>query len=533
MKKTLSRSLIGGAVLLACSQVHAATVSRGTDFNLYSSTQGNAAAAAINGASSVNLNRVTVTPSGSGYVDGDIVTITYSAGSLRLGSVGTVGDAASDLSCRSDHADATTEGFKLELTEVSSRTVKYKVKARNSAVLPSTVTCRFGGTTAGTAWQMLNSSLTASTTVTMSYEQASANGTVQDVFRADAASPTNALTLHLADTQYSETTLGGLETLISPAATSTYGARQRFVADADTGTTATQTAFAHTFTSNKRLSGGLDQQNKVDTSAAIMTVTYTGDFSFLDNNGNGCTSADLTGGWARVTAAAGVTRTISADCTVITSTPAAAGDRTDTLTFTLANAGAASITTTSGAKALNEQEISTVATWRTAGGTTLGTASPAFGGPYLTVQGFSAEIPYMPYGAGISRIIYITNRGSSGAVSFSAVNEAGTSCSTGFPAVTAAAGRVTLLSTAIDAGIASCYGADYTGKVRITVNGAFGAARTDTVSLSGAGDLATVGASAELEVAGSVTRRTQIAEIYSAYNVNGNRITVINTSNGR
>jgi hypothetical protein len=59
---------------------------------------------------------------------------------------------------------------------------------------------------------------------------------------------------------------------------------------------------------------------------------------------------------------------------------------------------------------------------------------------------------------------------------------------------------VTQLSSAIDVGITGCYGASYSGKVSFLV--------TSTSLASG-------------------------TELYTAYNVNGNRLTVVNTSNGR
>jgi hypothetical protein len=118
------------------------------------------------------------------------------------------------------------------------------------------------------------------------------------------------------------------------------------------------------------------------------------------------------------------------------------------------------------------------------------------------LNGFSAFVPYMPYNdaAGISQIIYITNKSNqSSALTIDAYNQAGVDCS--FTTTTVAgAGAVTILTGAIKAGLEACYGAGFNDRVSFNVTG----------SLPGT-----------------------LAELVTAYNVNGNRVQVINNSNGK
>jgi len=139
--------------------------------------------------------------------------------------------------------------------------------------------------------------------------------------------------------------------------------------------------------------------------------------------------------------------------------------------------------------------------------------------------------------------------------------------------VSARGSSVTSISAAADAGVASCYGADYNGKVRFTVTVNVSPQTRDTIRLNVASTnavtgtyaatvssctvlaattatcvkAATVGAGLDLAASvtqsagnvalggqnGTVDRQRSVIDIYSAYNVNGNRVTVINPSNGR
>jgi hypothetical protein len=525
MKKTFSRSLVGAAVLLACGQAYAATVSVTPTF---SSVERNASDAAANGASSVALPTATVTPSGTGYVDGDIVTVSVSGATLRLASVGVVD--TSKITCTDTGGGAAP--MELLLKSVTGGTITYQVTRLVTATPLSQVRCAVSGL------QVLASSLTSANVVTFNWSAATAAGVAHDVLRSfsDEGSPASAISLHYADTQFAATGVSTNAARILPLGSSTsYAAQQRFASTSTAAATAATTQdFSINFTSNGTLPG----QSLLSTAGSTLTATYTGDFSFLDNNGNGCTAADLTTGWARAAVTAGGgTLSINSACTVLTTT--GAGDRNETIRFSVANTSgdgiiAAGFSSSIGAKTLPAQTLAVVGTWTAADNTVLGSARPSSSTtPSFTVNAFTTEIPYMPYGSGISRIVYITNRSSTAPVSFSAVNEAGTSCAASrFPAVSARGGAaVTLLSTAIDQGIEACYGAGFTGKVRITVTLNITPQSTDSLATTLSTGATSVGASTSLS--GAITRARAAADVYSAYNVNGNRVTVINESNGR
>jgi len=473
----------------------------------------------------------------------------------------------------------------LTLTGVSANSITYNVTRNVPATALANIRCTLAG------YQMLASSLVTPTVTRVNWSQSS-SGIVVDTLRwQDAGSPSSAKTVHYADTQFEADGAASNARLIRALGSSTsYGAQQRWVdtssANATTGTTngtadntaATSAAFTVAATSTGATLGVVGvTTSTINAAAATLTITYTGDFSFLDNDGNGCTVGDLTTGWARLALGGGGTASINSACTVITTT--GVGDRTDTLTFSVANTSGDSGLTASnnssliGAKAINAQSISTLATWSDATGV-LGTARPIVYPLSMSLNAWSNDIPYMPYGPGISRILYITNRSSTAGVAISAVNEAGVSCpSTSFPAVSARGSSVTSISAAADAGVASCYGADYNGKVRFTVTVNVSPQTRDTIRLNVASTnavtgtyaatvssctvlaattatcvkAATVGAGLDLAASvtqsagnvalggqnGTVDRQRSVIDIYSAYNVNGNRVTVINPSNGR
>jgi len=343
-------------------------------------------------------------------------------------------------------------------------------------------------------------------------------------------------------------------------------------------------------------------QNRI-TTAANLVISWRGNFSFLDNNGDGvCTTADLSSGYARVSVKDGLLSStvgtgaqtdgtvsaIASDCSEIQTVVAAYTDNTSQyqyLNFSVGN-GASSTYNSAGAREIPAQTITATVSYRTAGGTVLSQNTAAVG--IYSYDSQSAAINYMPYGAGISRIVYVNSSATSPVV-ISAVNEAGTACaSTNFPEVTATATRPTSISASMDAGVAACYGASYTGKVRFTVslsqirsrgqytlslpeltmvprqanqaalNGGaaygndlgFSLGRPSTgiyaagTVLQQKGDFTAAGAAstatADNGVVGTIANSTgtierigDAFEIYSAYNVNGNRVQVINETNGR
>jgi hypothetical protein len=119
----------------------------------------------------------------------------------------------------------------------------------------------------------------------------------------------------------------------------------------------------------------------------------------------------------------------------------------------------------------------------------------------FTLNGSTIYVPFMPYNSSTTRVVYLTNRSDqSGGVSASAVADGTGAVCPSFTVTTAKANGVTLLTSGIDAGIRACYGADFDGKVALTI-----------VSNIPGGK----------------------AEIFSGYNRNGSLTSVVNSSNGR
>jgi hypothetical protein len=127
-----------------------------------------------------------------------------------------------------------------------------------------------------------------------------------------------------------------------------------------------------------------------------------------------------------------------------------------------------------------------------------------YGAGAWALNGFSAFVPYMPYGAGISQIIYITNKSNqSSALDIESYDANGFDCDF-TTTVQADAGSVTQLSGDIMAGLKACYGTPVDG---------------------------TLDARLSLQITGSIPG--SLAEVVTSYNVNGNRNVVINNSNGK
>lgn len=265
-----------------------------------------------------------------------------------------------------------------------------------------------------------------------------------------------------------------------------------------------------------------------DRAAAVssVTVTVVGDFSWLDDDGsNSCGAVDLTTGAGRAAASysgGGGSGAFSLACP-------SSGD--STLTYVLTN-GAGGLSLTSGvltiavgktgsntaALATNslgtiEKRISAPATFSASvdfvyfeparGASTTGT-TPAVAGASagsFTLNGSTVNIPFMPYGSGISRVLYLTNRSSqTGSITISLVADGTGAACNGTSSVTAKANGVTLLSDLLDNTVTACYGAAFAGKVAAVITSNTPSANT---------------------------------EVFSAYNRAGDLVTIVNSSNGK
>jgi len=238
--------------------------------------------------------------------------------------------------------------------------------------------------------------------------------------------------------------------------------------------------------------------------------TLTGNFQELafatGANAGKCSYASATAATALVitNAGAGVLsgQTVPTNCSSVslTLTPAGAGE-VDTTKYKFDGSNQEKIAA--------PQNFSATVVWSysgpvAAGGTATGSRTDSYTPGSWKLNGFSAFVSYMPFGTGLTQILYLTNKSAtqSGAVTFSNIyNDSGTACPDFTTAASIGSATVKNLGPEFNAGILACYGASFGGKV-------------------------------SFNVIANVPNST--AELYSAYNAGGgNRVSVLNTSNGR
>jgi len=275
------------------------------------------------------------------------------------------------------------------------------------------------------------------------------------------------------------------------------------------------------------ISGGREDQlvigltnasGSVVTAATVTSVTVTvlGDFSFLDDDGTaGCATGDI-GGAFGVAADSDATGTlaISSDCRSLTWSTSADQANAD-ITIALGKSAAASATAGTNTAGVAVEKVLTApqefsasvaftyfntARGPSVTGSVTTTANEAGNAGAWDLNGASINVGFMPYTAGTSRILNLTNRSSqTGAVTVSAINESGVACPA-FSVGSIAATSILNISGAVDTGIRACYGASFEGRVALSL----------VANIPG----------------------TQ-AELYSGYNRNGSLSTVVNSSNGK
>jgi len=470
LKSNIGYSAVAAAVAVACGAAYAAVpVGPAATF----SAEGNATAPAT----AIYDAVITVTL-GSDYIANDTVELGLTGASFVTGT-STLGTSYNgSVSCSLGGASVMTLGF----LSRSATTANYRVTTAPGS--QNTGTCRF------TLPISRNSMATAGVTPTVSWTAK----TAQSGLVFDAAS--------------SVATVGSVRTQFTSPSSVT---RLNGVVDVDSGRY--QFDNGHDAGSLLSASGASSdtltftlQNRSSDNGAAVLTSivgVINGDFSFVDggNTTAGCQAGDLGAGHGRISAS-GATLSINSDCTKLTFTATAAG------TVVVSLGTSSSSTTPTNGGVLDAPQSFTVdpLTYSYAGANTgtTGSSSVAFSSTgsagSWTLNGSVSKIAYMPYGTGISRIVYITNRSAqSGGVSATAFNDAGVECEIDNVA-TATKGSVTNLSAGLDAGVAACYGASFNGKVAFEI----------TANIPG-----------------------DKAEVYSAYNVNGNRVIVVNDTNGK
>jgi len=509
---------VAAAVAVACGSASAATL---TVTPALLSTDRIAELVTAVPSYTVGLPKLEFNLRSDAYRTGDTVSITVSGGTVSSSSAGA-------FACGYDQAGTGVSGtMTFSLSSISGNVLTYAV-ARADASKPvylsslTAQTCSM----ASSGILMVGNTLTSGVTTSVNYS-ALGSGITFDSLSNSANGPTanggvGAVNVQYAFSQYSlpsTTNRNYLNEL--DAGTNAVGTATIVAAGNKFGTgTAGNLVTLSWQTRDEGASAGLMQSSAAIVSpTAYVSTTLTGDFSFLDDDSNGCTSADLTAGAGRASATLGgaaASLSINSACTVLTVGVASSGaanysatnkNTASSVSFFLNgidDSGDKQYSDSKAGRAINPQTITGTVTWKNA---TTATAATVSKSANFTAATWSAatstqtgiNVPYLPYGTGISRIVYLTNKGSASAVvTISGKGEAGTVCSsTNFATVTVPAGGVGLLTSAIDAGIAACLGASYAGKVNI--------------------DLSVSGSSSNV--------------VTSAYNVIGNRINVLNSTN--
>jgi len=219
----------------------------------------------------------------------------------------------------------------------------------------------------------------------------------------------------------------------------------------------------------------------------IRVVGAGGGFTWLDDTSSGfgtCASSDLTAGNAQAVLAnsgvgGGVAAVPSLSCDTLSYVISAASGQFTGGLVTIALGRADANTATTGAY---DRVIPAPQSYTTSidfsyyqssvlAATTVTELASTSAGSF-TLNGSTIYVPFLPYNSSTTRTVYLSNRSDqAGGVSFTAIADGTqTACaSSNFPAISAKANGVTLLTSAIDAGIAACYGANYDGKVSLTI----------------------------------------------------------------
>ncbi len=244
------------------------------------------------------------------------------------------------------------------------------------------------------------------------------------------------------------------------------------------------------------------------------TIVINGDFSALNNtvsgvadgcanpgvaNGNNITVTRVTGGTAIGTLSATTCDSITINLTAAeVATVVADASARIAITF-VANQGSATRNDIKWQAFTGSASFNwTVASSAVVQGETETTFAPGA----HTASGANVFVPYMPVGTNISQVLQLANNSArTGTVTMTARNQAGVQCTSANMGgrVSISANRITDLGSMLASGIANCYS---TGSHKLFI-----------IVTADVPDTA--------------------VELYSSYNVSGNRVAVVNSSNGR
>jgi len=222
---------------------------------------------------------------------------------------------------------------------------------------------------------------------------------------------------------------------------------------------------------------GFDRSVGENANVLAYSATITGDFSFIDDDQNGCTFADLAGGAGSISytgasaaaALAGVTvtgLTTACNSMVVTLTPGAGRPAADavygvTLTFSKGDTAAPQLVAsgfTAATSVRYDQDTSATSSYA------------SFGAGSWTYNGFVAVVPFMPIQDNFSNTIYVSNRSgqANGNISVTAYVEGAAPCTFTLTDVSVSANRTFNIGGKIKSQIRNCTGMS-TGNLRATL----------------------------------------------------------------
>jgi len=549
IKNQLLVPAVASAVAFACGSAGAADI--GAASKAFRVTNQYLDSVASNSTATVSLPQLEIVPQSNGYeATGSTVQLEIKGASITTAAtaaatcINTSGSASMDLAFNSISNNVIT-------FNVTRNTAAKVAQTIGDTAAASIVTCTFA---AGTI-NVLASSIAKNSAVTVNWNGTYASSTKFDYLvdpgsatgigartignsfeqfsalvsgQRDVLVPQTVMDSGTADSPLTATLLSTNEVRFYSSSTNPYNTAQAadsFVfASRDEGVTQTTNA------GNASISGA----NKLTTNTRVTTIA--GDFKFIDDDQNGCTSADLTAGAGKVivksSQSTAPTVGIDSACSALTityTTPNSAdvltrvifateGADVSSSTVSTLTVGASSVKTRSASPyplAANANFTPTTVFYDNNSVVLASKSHPAQKWTITTAASTTpttALIPYLPYGPGISRVVYLTNNQTAKTltVGFSAQLEDGTVCSTGnFSSVTVAPSAVGLLTGAIDAGLAKCgYDGSAAKKAAVTVR-VLASTTSAAAATGGAGGWV----------------------VTSNYNVNGDRVNVLNSTN--
>lgn len=277
-------------------------------------------------------------------------------------------------------------------------------------------------------------------------------------------------------------------------------ARYHFAADDTSGASALAGNESQLVVSLGNATAGVLSGQALVKDVTIRVVGAGGGFTWLDDTSSGfgtCSASDATAGNAQAALSlsgvgGGVAAVTSLDCNTLSYVLSAASGQFTGGLVTIALGRADANTATTGAydrtipapqSYTTSIDFSYYQSSVSAATSVTELASTSAGS--FTLNGSTIYVPFLPYNSSTTRTVYLSNRSDqAGGVTFEAIAD-GTSAacaSSNFPSVTAKANGVTLLTSAIDAGIAACYGASFDGKVSLTIVASIPGGKSDVFS---------------------------------------------------